>query len=68
MARAGAFKPNKGALKRIKVTGSGKVRRQRSGMSHLMSGISPGRRRKNRKSEMCSKPEATRFRKMLGLQ
>ena len=68
MAAKGAFKPNKGALKRIRVTASGKVKRRKAGMSHLMSGISPKRRRNNRQAAICPPPEQKRFRQMLGLQ
>jgi large subunit ribosomal protein L35 len=39
-------KTHKGLLKRIKVTGSGKVKRKRSCGSHLMSGKNAKRRRR----------------------
>ena len=68
MAKPGAFKPNKGALKRVRVTGKGKIKRQRSNMSHLMSAMSPKRRRKGRGSSICPPAEQKRFRRMLGLQ
>lgn len=68
MARTGAFKPNKGALKRFKVTGTGKVLRRRANMSHLMSGMSAKRRRNGRQVATCPPSEQVRVRKMLGLQ
>ncbi len=68
MAKPGKFKPNKGALKRVKVTGTGKIKRSRANMSHLMSAMSPKRRRKGRSAAMCKPSEQKRFRQMLGLQ
>jgi len=37
-------KPHKGLLKRVKITGTGKVLRQQAGRGHLLSG-KPGTRR-----------------------
>ena len=42
----GKQKTHKGLQKRVKVTGSGKVRRKRSGGSHLMSTKNAKRRRR----------------------
>jgi len=39
-------KTHKGLSKRVKVTGSGKVRRKRAGAGHLMSGKNAKRRRR----------------------
>ncbi|MCK5472447.1 MAG: 50S ribosomal protein L35 [Planctomycetes bacterium] len=39
-------KTHKGLAKRIKITGSGKVRRKRSGTSHLMSTMNAKRRKR----------------------
>jgi len=68
MAKPGAFKPNKGALKRVKVTGTGKIKRRRANMSHLMSTMSAKRRRNGRSAAVCPPTEQRRFREMLGLQ
>lgn len=68
MAKPGAFKPHKGALKRVRVTSKGKIKRRRAGMSHLMSGISPKRRRKGRSAAICTKSEERRFQTMIGLR
>lgn len=38
-------KTHKGLSKRIKVTGSGKLTHKRAGGSHLMSGMTPKKRR-----------------------
>ena len=42
-------KPHKGTLKRIKITGSGKVKFGRAGKSHLNSTLTGKRNRKLRK-------------------
>ncbi len=68
MAAAGAFKPNKGLQKRVKVTGTGKIKRRRANMSHLMSSMSAKRRRKGRSAAICPPCEQRRARRMLGLQ
>jgi large subunit ribosomal protein L35 len=60
------LKSHKGLLKRFKVTGTGKVKRRRSGGAHLMSSksskrrrhikgttIIPGKAAKHMKKEMC---------------
>ena len=40
------MKTHKGAAKRLKVTGSGKVMRKKEGMGHLLSGKSRKRKRR----------------------
>ena len=67
MAAKGAFKPNKGAKKRIRLTATGKVKRRRANTSHLMSAMSPKRRRKARTAKTCPPAEQRRFREMLGV-
>lgn len=67
MAKPGAFKPNKGCLKRVKVTGTGKVKRSKANKSHLMSAMSPKRRRKGRGTTLCKPADEKRILKMLGL-
>jgi large subunit ribosomal protein L35 len=60
------LKSHKGLLKRFKVTGTGKVKRRRSGGAHLMSSksakrrrhisgtvIIPGKAARHMKKEMC---------------
>jgi large subunit ribosomal protein L35 len=44
------MKTNSAAAKRFKVTGSGKIRRGKAGLSHLMRGKSANRRRNLRKN------------------
>ena len=43
------MKTNSAAAKRLRVTGTGKVRRGKAGLSHLMRGKSASRRRKLKK-------------------
>jgi len=45
------MKTHRGAAKRIKVTGSGKVMRKKEGMGHLLSG--KHRKRKRRLKQMA---------------
>ncbi|MFQ5653716.1 MAG: 50S ribosomal protein L35 [Planctomycetota bacterium] len=67
MARKNAFKPNKGVLKRFRLTGTGKVMRRRAGVNHLLSAKSATRRRRLRQATVCPSCEAKRLRKMIGL-
>jgi large subunit ribosomal protein L35 len=46
------MKTNRAAKKRFKVTATGKVRRPKSGLSHLMIGKSRKRRRRLRDNDM----------------
>ena len=46
------MKTNSAAAKRFKVTGTGRIRRGKAGLSHLMRGKSANRRRKLRKNGM----------------
>ena len=48
------MKTNSAAAKRFKVTGGGKVRRGKAGLSHMMRGKSANRRRKLRKNGIVS--------------
>jgi len=43
------MKTNSAAAKRMRVTGTGKIRRGRAGLSHMMRGKSAARRRKLKK-------------------
>lgn len=59
------LKSHKGARKRLKVTGAGKVRYKRSFASHLMSGKSGDRRRRLRKFGYLHDSIAKKVRSML---
>lgn len=67
MARANAFKPNKGLKKRVRVTAKGKVKFARTGLGHLCSHKPAHRRRKLRRPGICPACEQKRVSKMLGL-
>ncbi len=49
------LKSNRGAMKRLKVTGSGKIRRQKTGRRHLLTGKARGAKRKMRKGTQIHK-------------
>ncbi len=65
MSRSGRIKPNKGVLKRLRVTGKGRFKRQRAGASHLLSHKSGKKRRKLRGSRICPLCEEKRLRVLL---
>lgn len=58
-------KVHKGLKKRVKVTGSGKVRRHRSGKSHLMSSKNAKRLRRLRKPTLVAGKKADVCKEML---
>jgi large subunit ribosomal protein L35 len=60
------MKTHKGAKKRFKVTGTGKVMRRRAGKGHLLSGKSSKRRRKLRKDAVINDVASWRVRRLLG--
>jgi large subunit ribosomal protein L35 len=51
------LKSNRGAVKRLKVTGSGKIRRRKTGKSHLLTGKARGAKRKMRGGSLVSKQD-----------
>jgi large subunit ribosomal protein L35 len=59
-------KTHKGAKKRIKVTGSGKLMRRRAFGSHLLTKKSANRKRKFRKAAVVETQDAGRLRDLLG--
>jgi len=59
--------PHKGLMKRVKVTGTGKIVRHKAGKSHRMYSWSPKRVRKGRHVATCPPCETARIRHMLGL-
>ena len=60
------FKPNKGVLKRMKVTGQGKVKFARSGKSHLNSTTSAKRTRTLRRPRTATAADIGRLETLLG--
>ncbi len=61
------MKTNKAVAKRVKVTGTGKLRRRRTGSGHLKSRKSPSRIRRFRREAGLSRGVAKTARRMLGL-
>ena len=58
-------KTHKGAAKRFKVTGTGKVRRHQSGKSHILTKKTTARKRRLRKGVDVSKPAQRMLKTML---
>ena len=59
------MKTNKAAAKRLRVTGTGRIRRGKAGLSHMMRGKSANRRRNLRKNGMVEAVDAGRIKGML---
>jgi large subunit ribosomal protein L35 len=59
-------KTHSGAKKRFKITGSGKVMKQRAGMRHNFEGKSSRVTRRLSLESTLAKPEAKAIKKMLG--
>lgn len=59
------LKTHKGAKKRFRVTGSGKVKRQQSHTRHLFTGKSAKRRRGLRKGAFVNSSDMGRIKKLL---
>jgi large subunit ribosomal protein L35 len=58
-------KTHRAAAKRLRVTGSGRVRCGKAGLSHLMRGKSARRRRKLRKNDILDASDAKRVKRLL---
>jgi large subunit ribosomal protein L35 len=58
-------KTHRGAAKRFKKTGSGKIKRSKAYASHLLGGKSPKRKRGLRKSGLVSEQETKRISKLI---
>lgn len=59
------MKTHRGAAKRFKKTGTGKIKRSRAYASHLLGGKSPKRKRKLRQSGLVSKQETKNISKLI---
>ena len=59
-------KTHKGTAKRIKVTGSGKLRREQAGKRHLNEKLSSKRRRKLSGTTDVAKSDVKRTKRLLG--
>lgn len=58
-------KTHRGAAKRFKSTGSGKITRNRSGKNHILTKKSPKRKRNLRQSTLVSKADESRIRRLI---
>lgn len=61
------FKPHSGMKKRVKITGSGKLRREQTNRRHLLEYKSSTRTRRLEGTTDVSKADTKRVKKMLGL-
>ena len=59
------MKTHRAAAKRLRVTGKGRVRRGKAGLSHLMRGKPARRLRKLRKHALASDADAPRVKRLL---
>ena len=59
------LKSKRGAVKRFKLTASGKVKRHKALKRHILTKKSPGRKRSLRKSTLVSDSETAAVRSML---
>lgn len=60
------MKTNRGAAKRLKRTGTGKLRRRRANKSHMLTKKSPKRKRRLRQGTEVSKGDVKRMNRLLG--
>jgi large subunit ribosomal protein L35 len=62
------MKTSRGAAKRLRVSGSGRVRRAKAGANHFMRGKPARRLRRLRKNDMVDKSDEKRFKRLLPYQ
>jgi len=59
------LKSNRGAVKRLKVTGSGKIKYHKANASHLLTGKTTKRKRNLRKSVLLDKRDLANIKRLL---
>ncbi|MFH2070396.1 MAG: 50S ribosomal protein L35 [Elusimicrobiota bacterium] len=59
------LKTHSGAKKRFRFTGTGRIKYKKAGLRHLLTGMSPGRGRRLRKSALLGKTEERMIRRLL---
>jgi large subunit ribosomal protein L35 len=59
------MKTNRAAAKRFRITGSGKIKRNKGFKSHLLSGKGKKRKRKLRQAATVSASDASNIRKLI---
>ncbi|NLM37159.1 MAG: 50S ribosomal protein L35 [Firmicutes bacterium] len=62
------MKTHRGAAKRFKLTGTGKIKKNKAFHSHILEKKSPNRKRNLRKAGLVAAADAKRVKRMLGLQ
>jgi large subunit ribosomal protein L35 len=60
------MKTDKGAAKRIKVTGSGRLRRRRAFLNHILEKKSPARKRRLGSETNISRADLRQVKRLLG--
>lgn len=63
---ANKMKSHRGAMKRMKLTGSGKVKRNKAFKSHILTKKSPKRKRGLRKSTVLTSADLKRMLRSMG--
>lgn len=61
----GKMKTHRGASKRIKITGTGKIKRYKAFKSHILNKKSPKRKRNFRKAAILTKGDEKRIARLL---
>ena len=61
------IRTNRGAMKRFKLTGSKKIKRNRAYASHILTKKSPKRKRNLRKSSLVDATQEKRVRRMIAV-
>ena len=59
------MKTHRGAAKRLKRTGTGRLRRFKANKSHILTKKSTKRKRRLRKADLVAKPDEKRMKRML---
>jgi large subunit ribosomal protein L35 len=59
------IKTNRGAAKRFKVTGTGKIKRKKAFLRHILTSKTTKSKRRLRKSTLVSEPEAKQIKKLI---
>jgi large subunit ribosomal protein L35 len=62
------LKTNRGAKKRFRVTGTGKIKRNRSGHRHILTSKDQKRKRRLRQATLVHEADTPRALRMLGLR
>ena len=60
------MKTSKSVSKRVKRTGTGKLRRRKANLGHLLSGKKPKRKRRLKRGGLINKSDERRFKALLG--